>query len=423
VTALRALLVIALVVLAAASPAHAEKKKKQHGAGLHKNVAEKLLAAYDLLQKEKLDESLAIVDGLAEKKLTPPELAQVHRFRGYIYVNKGTNDRAVAEFEQSLATHALDPEATQVMTYSMAQIYTQLGKYDRALELIDGWFAAQADPKPDAYYLKAMILVQQEKYDLALEPAKLAIEKSDSPKESWVQLLVAIYSQKRDYPNVAATLQRLVAMSPGNKKYWVQLSAVLNYLQRDEEALASLRLADETKLLGEDPELRQLSRLLFVRDAPFQCAREMEAGLASGAVKPDAEAYRLLSNCYIAARESDKALEPLEKAAALSTDGEVYLLLGQMHLQRERYASAIDAFEKALSHAKPERRAPVHLLLGVAQLGADRFDDAEREFRAAQGDAKTRAAAESYLKYTAEERARQDQKKTLRLASSGASGD
>ncbi len=416
--AVRAIALALAVFATLTGVAHADKRKT-HGAGLHKQVAEKLLVAYDLMQKDNLEESLAVINDLAKKpKLTPPEWAQIYRFRGYIYVSKGMNERAAEEFEKALAQKALDPQAEQVMSYSLAQIYTQLGRYNRALELIDGWFAVEAEPKPDAYYLKAMILVQQEKFDLALEPAKLAIEKSDNPKESWVQLLVAIYSQKRDYANVAVTLQRLVAMSPGNKKYWVQLSAVLNYLQRDQEALASLRLADEAKLLGEDPELRQLARLMFVRDAPFQCAQEIEQGLASGKVKPDAEAYRLLSNCYIAARESDKALAPLAKAAELSTDGEVYLLLGQMQLQRERFAAAIAAFEKALVAAKPERRAPVHLLLGVAQLGAERFDDAEREFHAAQGDAKTRAAAESYLKYTAEERARQDQKKLLRVAAS-----
>lgn len=413
------LVALALALLAlGAGTAHADEKKS-HGAGLRKQVAEKLLAAYELMQGGNLEESLAVVNDLAKRRNpTPPEWAQIYRFRGYIYVNKGLNERAAEEFEKSLAQKALDPQAEQVMTYSLAQIYTQLGKYDRALELIDGWFAAEVTPKPDAYYLKAMILVQQEKFDLALEPAKLAIEKGDPPRESWVQLLVAIYSQQRDYPHVAETLQTLVAMSPGNRKYWVQLSAVLNYLQRDAEALATLRVADDAQLLAEDPEYRQLARLLFVRDAPVLCAQEMEQALAKGVVKPDAEAYRLMSNCYIAARESDKALAPLAKAAELSADGEVYLLLGQMHLQRERYADAIDALEKGLARAKPEKRAAVHLLLGVAQLGAERFDAAEREFRIAQSDAKTRAAAESYLKFTAEQRARRDQKKLLRVASS-----
>ena len=413
----RAALVTLAVVLSVAGPAHASKKKA-HGAGLHPEVAEKLLVAYDLMQKEKLDESLAVVDQLARRShLTPPEWAQIYRFRGYIYLSKGMPERAAQDLEKSLAQKALDAPAEQALTYSLAQIYTQLGRYDRALERIDGWFAGEESPKPDAYYLKAMILVQQERFDRALEPAKRAIELSGEPRESWVQLLVAIYTQLRDYPNVAATLKRLVAMSPDNKKYWVQLSAVLNYLQRDDEALATLRLADEKKLLVADPELRQLARLLFVRDVPARCADEIQHGIASGAVKADAEAYRLLSNCYIAARESDKALAPLAKAAELSSDGEEYLLLGQMHLQRERYGPAISALEKALANAKPERRAPVHLLLGVAQLGARNFDGAEREFRAAQADAKTRAAAESYLKYTAEERAREDQKRPLSVAS------
>src|SRR5882672_7965292 len=145
VRAARAVLVALIVVAALTGVAHA-KKKKAHGAGLHKPVAEKLLVAYELMQKDNLEESLAVVNDLAKRsKLTPAESAQIYRFRGYIYVNKGMNERAAEEFEKSLAQKALDPQAEQVMIYSLAQIYTQLGRYDRALELIDGWFAAEMD--------------------------------------------------------------------------------------------------------------------------------------------------------------------------------------------------------------------------------------------------------------------------------------
>ena len=243
-------LVIAAVFLAA--PASAKDKK--HGAGLSKPVADKLLAAYELLQNDKPDQAMALVDQAAgRRKLRPVELAQIHRFRGYIYLDKGESEKAAEEFQLARDQKALDPAAEQVMIYSLAQIYTQLGQYPRALELIDTWFQAEADPKPDAYYLKAMILAQQEKFTEALEPAKTAIAMTPTPRESWFQLLVAIYSQQRDYANVAATLQRLVEIAPANKKYWVQLSAVLNFLQRDPEALATLRLADVANLLSETP--------------------------------------------------------------------------------------------------------------------------------------------------------------------------
>jgi tetratricopeptide (TPR) repeat protein len=409
---LRCALTLALgfALLAANGVAADEAKAKAKGTGISKPVAEKLLAAYELLQGDKYDESLALVDALAERRrLKAPEIAQIHRFRGYIYVNKGMSEQAAAEFEKSLAQKALDPEAEQVMIYSLAQIYTQLGKYDQALALMNTWFQAAQNPKPDAYYLKAMILVQQERFAEAVEPAKRATELSPEPRESWVALQVVIYSQLKDYPNVAAALEQLIAISPNKPQYWVQLAAVQKHLEREARALATLQLAHEAKLLREDKEVRQLARLLFLRQQPYECAQVVEMGIASGVVSPDAESYKLMSNCYIAARDNDKALEPLAKAGELATDGDMYMLLGQMYLQRERFAPAIEALEKALAKSKPEQRGSVQLLIGVAQLGSDRFDDAERAFRVASGDERVRRAAESYLTFLKAQRLRHEQ--------------
>jgi len=414
--ALRVLaLVLGLALLAPNAFAAEEGKIKSKSTGISKPIAEKLLVAYELLQNDKYDESLAIVDGLAgRRKLKAPEIAQIHRFRGYIFASKGMSEQAAAEFEKSLAQKALDANAEQVMIYSLAQIYTQLGKYDQALALMNTWFQAEQNPKPDAYYLLAMILVQQENFKAAVEPARKAVELSEQPRESWVQLQVVIYSQLKDYPNVAAMLERLIAISPGKQQYWLQLAAVQKHLEREEKALATMQLAYEAELLQGDKELRQLARLLFLRQQPYECAQVIEDALESGVVKADAEAYRLMSNCFIAARENEKALEPLAKAGELATDGEMYMLLGQMYLQRERYAPAIDALEKALAKSRPEQRGSVHLLIGVAQLGNERFADAERSFRVAEDDAKVRRAAESYLKFLKEQRARHEQQQAQR---------
>ena len=418
---LRCALALGFALLAANGVAAEETKDKAKGksTGISKPVAEKLLAAYELLQNDQYDESLALVDALAERRrLKPPEIAQIHRFRGYIFVNKGMSEQAAAEFEKSLAQKALDPEAEQVMIYSLAQIYTQLGQYGEALALMNTWFQAAQNPKPDAYYLKAMILVQQEKFADAVEPAKAALELSPEPRESWVALLVVIYSQLKDYPNVAATLEQLIAISPGKPQYWVQLAAVQKHLEREARALATMQLAHEAKLLHEDKEVRQLARLLFLRQQPYECAQVIEMGIASDVVKPDAESYRLMSNCYIAARDNDKALEPLAKAGELATDGDMYMLLGQMYLQRERFAPAIEALEKALAKSKPDQRGSVQLLIGVAQLGSDRFDDAERAFRVACGDEKVRRAAESYLTFLKAQRLRHEQQQQAQTPSS-----
>jgi tetratricopeptide (TPR) repeat protein len=353
------------------------------------------------------------------RRLEPPDVAQLHRFRGYIFVTKGMSEEAAAEFEKSLAQEALDASAEQSMTYSLAQIYTQLDRYDRALELIEAWFAGADEPKPDAYFLKASILVQQEKFDDALEPAAKAVAMSPQPRESWLQLLAAIHFQKQDFPALATVLERLVEMSPATKRYWIQLATIQNHLGSDAQALATLRAAHEAGLLTEDQELRQLARLMFLRELPFECASVLEDGMAAGVVKADAESYRLMANCYLAARENDRAIGPLAKAGELAPDGEMYMLLGQLHLQRDQFEPALDVLGKALAKAKPEQRGPAHLLLGVAQLGSDRFDEAERAFRAAQSDLKVRGAAESYLEFLESQRARQVQHDAGRTAASG----
>jgi tetratricopeptide (TPR) repeat protein len=413
--------VILFALLLPAPGADARKKKDddaKKGSGLNKHVAEALLEANEKMDDDKYDAALAIVDKAAKRrKLKAPDLAQIHRFRGYILINKNMTEEGAKELQLSLDQHGLDGAAEQVTTYSLAQLYTQLGQYDRALALIDTWFQSAENPKPDAYYLKAMILVQQEKPEAALEPAKTAIASSPSPRESWVQLLAAIYIQLRDYPNVAATLERLISMSPDKKQYWVQLAAVQHHLEKDARASATLRLADQAELLSDDKEFRQLARLLFLRDQPYECAKTVEAAIAVGVVTADADAYKLIANCYLAARENDRALEPLTKAAEMSPDGDMYMLLGQMHLQRDRFAPAIDALQKSLAKAKPEQRGTVHLLIGVAELGADDLDAAERAFRAAQSDAKVRRAADSYLEYLQEQRAQRVQPESVQTAS------
>jgi tetratricopeptide (TPR) repeat protein len=414
-------LLVAAFVLSATT-ADARKKSgeeaEEERVGVNTVVAEKLLEAYELLQADEADRALALVDKLAKRRrLGPPERAQIHRFRGYIYVTKGMPEKAAGEFETALAQKALDRSAAQAMMYSLAQIYTQIGQYDRALAVIDTWFAGEQSPKPDAFYLKAMILVQQENFEAALEPARTAVEQSPAPKESWLQLLVAIYSNLRDFPNVAATLERLIALSPGKGLYWVQLAAVEHFLERDAKAAATMRLADEGELLAKDAEFRQLARLLFLREMPFECARVIEQGISAGQIEADADSYQLLANCYLAAREQDKAIEPLAKAGELAPDAQMYMLLGQLHLQRDRFEPALDALRKALPKAKPEQRGSVQLLMGVAQLGAENLDEAEKSFRAALADESVRRAAESYLKHVEEMRARGDDAKPLQTAS------
>ena len=144
-------LVMALCPGLLASTAHSKESKESKASaqetgkqedkkyGISKAVAEKLLAAYDLLEGDRYDEALEIVDDLGRRRrLKRPELAQLHRFRAYIFVSKDQNEKAIGEFEKSLALDAMEPAAEQVMIYSLAQIYTEREKNARSRVLVVG---------------------------------------------------------------------------------------------------------------------------------------------------------------------------------------------------------------------------------------------------------------------------------------------
>ena len=406
------------------SPAPTATDERGNGARQHEAVqpavAERLLRANTYLEKGRAKDALEIVDELASlRRLRPVDLAQIHRFRGYILLAMNRMDDGAREFEAALAQGALDDSAAQGMMYSLAQIYTQAGKYDRARELIERWFRSAAEPKPEAWFLKAMILVQQEDYEGALVAAKAAVEKSPQPRESWLQLLAAVQFQRNDYAGVADTLRKLVALSPGTKRYWVQLATIENSLGRDESALASMGIAHVSGLLEEDKELRQRARMCFVRGLPECCARTIEDGMAAGKVTGDADSWQLLANCQIAARNLDAALEPLQHAGAMGKDGKAYALLGQIHLQKEEWKAAGEALAKAVAKSDAASRPSLQMLAGVAALGDGRLDEAEASFRAAAEDEKTRPAAESYLKHLEQKRARQQARNEGPAAAAG----
>ena len=92
----------------------------------------------------------------------------------------------------------------------------------------------------------------------------------------------------------------------------------------------------------------------------------------------------------------------------------MYTLLGQMHLQRDRFQPALEALNKALAKAKPEQRGQIDLLIGVAQLGQNNLDAAERAFTAASGDKKVHDAAASYLKFLNDQRQRKQIEEMLK---------
>jgi tetratricopeptide (TPR) repeat protein len=405
----RALLFAALAITIVAPQADAARKKDKKSTSKHvldAKSAKKLGEAHELLQEEKFAEARAVLDSFNLEKVKPYTFTLVHQAYGYIDANNEDYSGAADHFAAALTTNTL-PESQQLSTrFNLGQIYMMLDRWDDAVETLEAWFDDVEKPSPVAYYMLAQAYYQSGDHPRALEPARMAVKIAKDPRETWMGLLLSLYMEEKRYEDALPLLMRMT-LRYEKAVYWTQLAAVLMELERDEDSMAVQQLAHAKGLLTRDQSLTRLAQMYVFHGLPWWGARVMKESIESGAIEADVEAWRLLANSLLAARETQEALGPLEKAASLAEDGQVYIQLAQVYIQNERWTDALDALDRAFAKGGLQNAGHAHLLVGIAAYQVKRLGKARSAFARAAGHEKTRDMAERWLEFVAREEAAQ----------------
>ena len=353
--------------------------------------------AHDALRDEKFEKALEELDEMKRSKhLNAHERAMMWQTYGYVQSSQGEHERAVESFEQCLAQNGL-PERSQLATRSnIAQIYLMLGDYDKAIESFELWLSQAENPGPESHYMIALAYAHADDVDKAMRHAEAAVGKSTVPHEGRLQLLTALYFRRERYAELLPLLEQLAANFP-KKSYWLQLSAIHAELGNYKQALGVQEAAYEQQYLSEHREYVTLARFFVHNDVPYEAAKVLESGIEEGVVEPSAEAWDLLGSSYLQAREYDKALAPLARAAELSTDGKAYVRLGEVYLTRSQWREARQALATAVARGGLDDEGRAYLLLGIANVNESRFDDAKQAFATARGFEESAQSAEQWL--------------------------
>jgi hypothetical protein len=359
-------------------------------------ISRYLEAAAKAVDKGQPADGLKVLDRLDPKRLNPYERALVYRMRAYLQYSSEDYTGALESFELVLAEEVLPVRDDNRIRFSMAQLHAALQQWREAIAAIHRWERYVEEPEPLAYYLLAVAHHQLNESDKALANAKLAVDRASEPAEAWLQLLAALYVQKQEYKNAQPILKELLARFT-KKRYWVQYALNFAALEDYENALAVLRLAYLEGEVTEDAELRRLARASLHGNLPYIAAQILDAGLAKGAIEPDAKAFELLGNSWIAAREYERSDEPLQKAAKLATDGNLYVRLAQVHMQREQWKESVEALQQALAKGGLRDPGNVQLLLGIAYYNDNRVEQARSSFARAREHDSTREAADRWI--------------------------
>jgi tetratricopeptide (TPR) repeat protein len=360
-------------------------------------TGKKLTQAIELLQAEDYAGAAKILKSFNLNRLNDYERALVQQTLGYVAASQEDFAEAAERFSAALELESL-PEGAQVSTrFNLAQIYMMLERWDDAIATFNKWFQEVETPNSLGYYMLAVAYYQSGDLDKAFAPATKSVEMATTPKEAWIRLLLALYMEKKQYREALPLVERLVSLYP-KKPYWMQLSAIYAELGEDSKALASQQLAYQEGFLTEDKELRRLAQMYLFHDLPFRAATVLDRAIEEEKVESDTKALELLGNSWLAAREYDRALAPLERAAEVSEDGELFLRLGRVYIQREEWEKAAESLNRALEKGNLEEVGNVHLLLGIAVYNQKRLDRARRSFVRALDFEESNKNAEQWLR-------------------------
>ncbi len=391
---------LAVVCVVASSAGGQERQRRTSTAPpeISAATAKALNAAIDALGGKRYDEASAALASLDGSRLPPYERSRAEQIRFNLAYGTGRYDDARSHLESAIAAGGLGTQEIAQARYQIAQTYMVQERWKEGAGALEQWFASVENPNSAAYYLLGVAYYQMGDHERALAPAQRAVDLSDKPQETWTALLLALRLERQEYRDAARLLQQLVVLVPQKKTYWLQLSSVYGQLEDYRSATATLQLAYDANLLTEESEIRRLVDLLVFTNLPYRGARVLEDALDRHAVSlVDAAVYEKLANCWIAAREFERAVAPLQRAGALATSGEPFARLAEVQVQRADWPAAEAALRRALEKGGLRDEANAQLLLGVALLNQERLDDAREWFTQAERSPAHRDAARSYL--------------------------
>ena len=398
-------------VASAQSNNESDERKTRKTPAMREQTYKKLSESREFAEAEQYDEALAVLNRMMERGgLNSYEAAQAYNFYGYIYFSQERFQDAIQAYQNVLAQENLPLAMETATIYSLAQLYFAIENYDQAIAMINRWLGQAEDPGPNPYILLAQAHYQQKQYAEAIKPVETAIriaaEDGKPPKEQWLLLLRVFYFELEDYDKVAEILHQLLAMNP-KREYWIQLSGIYGEREQPRKQLIAYEMAYLQGMLTSGREIVTLAQLYLQAEVPYKAGLVLEKGLNDGLVEENARNYRLLSQAWTLAREDEKAIPTLTRAAQLSDDGELDIRLARAYANLGRWSDAADAATRAISKGGLRRNDQANILLGMSLYNLERYPQAISAFRVAGEDQRSRNDASRWIAHIDSERQRQ----------------
>jgi tetratricopeptide (TPR) repeat protein len=388
------------------------ERKTKETVAMSQQVYEQLMEVQELVEAKDYAKAQVKIDDLRnQKRLSDYERAQIWNISAYSYYLQERLDDAIRAYDQVLAQPDL-PEALQFSTLkTKAQLHFQQEQYEDALRVIRELMAAIPEPSADVLMIEGQALFQLQRYDEALVPIKTAInmyrDQGQTPKENWLLLLRVIYFEQKDYNSMIEVVKELIRYYPKDT-YVRTLAGIYSELGDTKKQLALTEVLYDSGFLSRAGDITNLANLYLLHGLPYKAAVLLETEMNANLVESNERNLRLLSQAWYQAREDQKAIPPLERAADMTNEGDLYIRLAQAHINLENWGDAASAARKGIQAGGLRRPDQANIMLGMALFNEKRLEQARRAFEAAARDNRSKRTATQWIAYVESEIKRRD---------------
>ncbi len=358
--------------------------------------------AWELVAEEQYAEAEAEFRELADRISDPYEKSQALFGLAQSLMMLEKYDPALKIYEDIINLDVLPNKPHFDSMFQLANLYYMRERYDDTLRWLDRWKRESGEEKVEEYELRAAVYSAKDQYRNAIQAIDKAIAMSEKPKETWYQLKLGMHYELKEFRESREVLQILVRNWPSKKQYWVQLSSINVTLKNDEDALAILALAHRNGMLDSEQDYKQLFNLYGYLQVPVKAAEVMAEGLDKGIIEPTRKNLEQLGNAWYAARELEKSVVALKKAANKnSEDGKLDMQIAYIYVDQEKWQEAQQSLAAAIRKGglTETQTGQMHVLLGVSYLNTEQLDKARSELKKAQRFPKSRAAASQWINH------------------------
>lgn len=335
---------------------------------------------------------------MTNDRLTAYERAIVLQGLAQIAYENDDIPSAVGYWRQALESDALPNKSHFELLYQIAQMHLIDEEYPQALAALDEWMRLTGSRTAEVLALRGNALYRTERFPEAIQAFDEAIAASEQPQASWLEMKMAANYDQENFAGAAEALEQLTRLQPNEVKHQINLAQLYIELEQTDKALGILQKLREENRLTTHEHWRQLYQLLAYADRQADAAAAIEAGLQSGALKPDAQVLRSLGDNYYVSEQIPKAIDAYARSAELSTDGLADQQRGHLLVDQERYAEAKEALTAALRKGGLTDEGTVWLLLGESEFQTGNRAAAKTALEKAAGFESSRNNAEIWLK-------------------------